>query len=142
LEGALKRFEGKVQFVLYPFVLNSRSEVATEAALCAGEQGRFWDFHRLLFRRQAQWSHIVNPLDRLLEFATDLHLDTAALASCVKSDRMLKLIKADLAYGASLQVQSTPTLFVNNERIIGARPEVELVRVIQQELTRAQRPTP
>jgi protein-disulfide isomerase len=142
LEGALKRFEGKVQFVLYPFVLNSRSEVATEAALCAGEQGKFWDFHRALFRRQAQWSHLANPLNRLLEFATDLHLDTAALESCVKSDRMQKLIKADLAYGASLQVQSTPTLFINNERLIGARPEVELVRVIQQELARARRPTP
>ena len=141
MEGALKRFEGKVQFVLYPFVLNSRSEVATEAALCAGEQGKFWDFHRMLFRRQAQWSHIANPLNRLLEFATDLHLDTAVLESCVKSDRMLKLIKADLDYGASLQVQSTPTLFINNERIIGARPEVELVRLIQQELARARRPT-
>lgn len=141
MEGALKRFEGKVQFVLYPFVLNSRSEVATEAALCAGEQGKFWDFHRMLFRRQAQWSHIANPLNRLLEFATDLHLDTAVLESCVKSDRMLKLIKADLDYGASLQVQSTPTLFINNERIIGARPEVELVRIIQQELARARRPT-
>ena len=41
----LARFEGDVQLVLYPFTLNPASEVATQAALCAGEQGKFWEFH-------------------------------------------------------------------------------------------------
>jgi protein-disulfide isomerase len=139
LEGALKRFEGDVQLVLYPFVLNSRSEVATQAALCAGEQGKFWDFHRMLYRRQAQWNHLANPLDQLLEFATGIELDSAALKSCVQSGRMLKLVKADQDYGRSLLVNSTPTLFVNNHRIVAAPSEAELVRTIRQELTRARR---
>jgi protein-disulfide isomerase len=139
LEGALKQFEGDVQLVLYHFALNSRSEVATQAALCAGEQGKFWEFHRMLYRRQTQWNHLANPLDQLLEFATGIELDITALKSCVKSGRMLKIIKADQDYGRSLQVNSTPTLFVNNQRIVAAQSEAELVRTIRRELTRARR---
>jgi len=48
----MQRFEGQVQLVLYPFALNPTSEVATQAAWCAGEQGKFWEFHHMLYRRQ------------------------------------------------------------------------------------------
>ena len=134
----LKRFEGQVQLVLYHFVLNPTSEVATQAALCAGEQGKFWDFHRLLYARQAQWHRLSNPLPRLVEFSGSMEVDTEALEDCVKSGRMRPLIEADIAYGRSLQVRSTPTMFVNNTRIVGAL-EADLVRTIRQELARARR---
>lgn len=45
----MKRYEKEVQLVLYPFVLNDRSEIAVQLALCAGEQGKFWDVHKMLF---------------------------------------------------------------------------------------------
>jgi protein-disulfide isomerase len=138
LERVLKRFETNVQLVLYPFVLNSTSEVATQAAWCAGEQGKFWDMHRLLYARQAEWSGLSNPLAQLLEFAQDIRLDTAALKSCVNSGRMQSLIKADKDYGRSLQVHSTPTLFINEQRLVGAS-EADIVRIIQRELARGQR---
>jgi protein-disulfide isomerase len=139
LERALKRFDTEVQLVLYPFVLNPTSEVATQAAWCAGEQGKFWDFHRLLYSRQAEWYRLSNPLNRLLEWAQDLRLDTAALKSCVQSGRMKQLIEADKDYGRSLQVHSTPTLFINEQRIVGAQSEADLVRTIRRELARVQR---
>ncbi len=139
LERVLKRFEGEVQLVFYPFALNKRSEVATQAALCAGEQGKFWDFHHTLYQRQSQWNRLPNPLNKLLEFAGDIDLDGAALKSCVNSGRMLKLVKADKDYGRSLQVRSTPTVFINNQRLVGAQPVPEFVRVIKQELARARR---
>ena len=139
MERALKRFDTEVQLVLYPFVLNPTSEVATQAAWCAGEQGKFWDFHRLLYSRQAEWYRLSNPLNRLLEWAQDLRLDTAALKSCVQSGRMKQLIEADKDYGRSLQVHSTPTLFINEQRIVGAQSEADLVRTIRRELARVQR---
>ena len=46
----MQRFEGQVQLVLYPFALNPTSEVATQAAWCAGEQGKFWEFHHMLYQ--------------------------------------------------------------------------------------------
>jgi protein-disulfide isomerase len=136
LERALKRFEGEVQLVLYSFALRPNTTVAAQVALCAGEQDKFWELHRLIYLRQAQWARLNEPLDRLLEFAKELGLDTTALKSCVRSDRMLPLIEADKAYGRSLDVTSTPTVFINNQRIVGAQSDGDLVRVIRQELAR------
>lgn len=129
-----------MQLVLYPFVLNNVSQIATEAALCAGEQGQFWPFHDMLYARQAQWHRLSNPLPRLLEFAASagINLNRDALQQCVDSDRMEGLITADKNLGRSLQVHSTPTLFINNKRMVGAQPAGEYIRVIRQELTRAQ----
>lgn len=130
------RFEGEVQLVLYPFVLNPTSEVATQAALCAGEQGKFWEFHDMLYARQASWSRLSNPLSRLLEFAPPVGVEPSALNRCVKSGRMKKLVDADRTYGRGLNVRSTPTLFINDRRVVGAQPEADLVRVIRRELAR------
>jgi len=136
----MQQFEGKVQLVLYPIAFRPPGEIATQAALCAGEQGKFWEFHDMLFRRQALWSHLTAPLERLSDFAKDLDINTTALKSCVESGRMQSLVKADIAYGEQLQVNSTPTLFINAQRLVGSQPEGDLVRLIRQELERVQRP--
>jgi protein-disulfide isomerase len=132
----MQRFEGQVQLVLYPFALNPTSEVATQAAWCAGEQGKFWEFHHMLYRRQELWSRLTAPLERLSDFAKDLNIDAAALKSCVESGRMQDRMQADKAYGQQLQVSSTPTIFINDYRIVGTQSEGELVRLIRQELNR------
>lgn len=134
----MQRFEGQVQLVLYPFALNPTSEVATQAAWCAGEQGKFWEFHHMLYRRQELWNHLAAPLERLREFGKDLNLDAMALKSCVESARMQTLVTADRTYSQQLQVNSTPTIFINDNRVVGARPEGELVRLIREELDRVQ----
>jgi protein-disulfide isomerase len=138
----MQRFEGQVQLVLYPLALNPAanpaSEVAAQAAWCAGEQGKFWEFHHMLYRRQAEWNRFAAPLERLREFAKDLNLDTAALKSCVESGRMQDRVQADKAYGQQLQVSSTPTMFINDYRIVGTQSEGDLVRLIRQELNRVQ----
>jgi protein-disulfide isomerase len=139
LERALQRYEKDVQLVLYPFALNQRSEMATHVALCAGEQGKFWDVHHMLYQRQAQWSKASKTLDTLLTYSGELGLDTDALEACVDSGKMQPLVKADQDYGRSLQVRSTPTLFINNQRIVGAQSEADIVRTIRQELARVRR---
>lgn len=134
----MDRFQGQVQLVLYPMALNPSSEVATQTAWCAGEQGKFWEFHHLLYERQEQWSRLSDPLDRLVDFAAPLGIDTQALRRCVHSGRMKSLIAEDKEYGRSLGVRSTPTLFINQQRIVGAQPEGDIVRVIRQEIERVQ----
>jgi protein-disulfide isomerase len=141
LERAVKRFEHEVQLVFYPFVLNPASGIAAQAALCAGEHGKFWELHRLLFVRQADWHGQSDPLPYFLDLAKNLGIDAAAVQSCVQSGRMAPLIEADKAYGKSLQVRSTPTVFINEQRIVGAQPEGDFVRVIRQELERVRRPS-
>lgn len=135
----MKRYEKEVQLVLYPFALNDRSETAVQLALCAGEQGKFWDVHKMLYKRQSSWSKASNTLNTLLEYSGDLGLDTDALRQCVNSGKMKPLVEADQKYARSLQVRSTPTLFVNNQRIVGAQPEADIVRTIRRELARVRR---
>jgi protein-disulfide isomerase len=142
LERALQLFEGQVQLVFYPFALNATSEVAAQASWCAGEQGQFWEFHHMLYRRQELWNRLAVPLERLSDFAKDLKLDAAALKSCVDSGRMRERVQEDRAAGQQLQVQSTPTLFINDYRVVGSQPEGELVRLIRQELNRVRPPNP
>lgn len=138
----MQRFEGQVQLVFYPYALNPISEVATQAAWCAGEQGKFWEFHHMLYRRQELWHRVAAPLERLSDFAQDLSLNVAALKQCVDSGKTRTLVQADKAAGQQRQVQSTPTLFINDYRVVGAQSEGELARLIRQELDRVKRPTP
>lgn len=145
MERALQRFEGQVQLILYPLVLvptNAASAVATQAAWCAGEQGKFWELHRMLYKRQELWRHLTEPLARISEFSLDVSADPEALKSCVRSGRMQALVAADQTYGRQLQVNSTPTVFINDHRLVGFQSDTEgeIVRLIRQELERAQRP--
>ena len=141
MERVVERFGGEVQFVLYSFALRERSNIAAQVALCAGEQGKFWEMHTLIYRRQTSWNTLRNPLATLLQYATEVPLDTAVLKRCVQSGRMQELIKADKTLGHNLQVRSTPTVFINEKRIVGAQPEYEYARVIRRELARARRAT-
>ena len=69
----------------------------------------------MLFRRWGLWNNLDAPLQRLLDFARDLNLDVTALKSCVESGRMQSRVDADRAYAQQLQVNSTPTLFINDQ---------------------------
>jgi protein-disulfide isomerase len=135
----MQQFEGKVQLVLYPIAFRPKGEGVTQAAWCAGEQGKFWEFHDMLYRRWGLWNNLDAPFQRLLDFARDLQLDITALKSCVESGRMRSRVDADRTYAQQLQVSSTPTLFINDNRVVGAQGEGELVRLIRQELDRVQR---
>ncbi len=139
MERAFKRYEKEVQLVLYPFALNPRSEIAVQVALCAGEQGKFWDAHKMLYKQQSRWSKASDTLNALLKYTGELELDNDALEACVDSGKMKTLVKANQDYARSLQVRSTPTLFVNNRRIVGAQSEADIVRTIRRELARARR---
>jgi len=135
----MQQFEGKVQLVLYPVAFRPKSEVVTQAAWCAGEQDKFWEFHDMLFRRWGIWNNLDEPFERLMDFAKDLDLNVTALRSCVESGRMRSRINADIAYAQQLQVSNTPTLFINDNpdnRVVGTRSEGELVRLIREELNR------
>lgn len=139
MERAFKRFESQVQLVLYPIALNDnpKSLAASQAALCAGEQGKFWEMHHMLYEQQTQWSQLASPLPRISEFAKGLGIDVTTLESCVKSERMRPLLDANRAQARSLQVHSTPTVFVNTQRLIGA--ENDFIGTIQRELDRVKR---
>ncbi len=135
VKQVLQQFEGKIRFVYKHFPLESihpLARAASEAAGCAEDQGRFWDYHERVFAA-------ANGLEAaaLEGYATELELDLEAFRSCVAERRHADRITTDLADGQGAGVNSTPTFFVNGVKIKGAQPFSEFQRLIEAELAAA-----
>ena len=89
--------------------------LAACAAECAGRQGRFWEYHDVLFENN---EHLER--DSLLRYASDMHLDLAAFQVCIDDPSTRARVGQDVEAAARAGVNSTPTLFFNGRFIEGA----------------------
>jgi protein-disulfide isomerase len=124
-------FPGQIRFVYRDFPLESihpNAVSAAEAANCAYEQERFWDFHRKLFS-----SNVLNT-QVYLGYASELGLDLPAFEECVSSRRYQDEVMADLEWALDLGISSTPTFFINGIALVGAQPFDLFNDVITKEL--------
>jgi protein-disulfide isomerase len=110
---------GTVRYVYYDFPLaqHPHSFVAARAARCADEQGRFWEYHDLLYGRQSTWSSMRNAVDFFVDLGREAGLDQRQFEACVRSDRYQEEVSRSLRLGEALGVSGTPTLFVNGRRL-------------------------
>ncbi len=135
VEEILQRYSGKVRFVHLDYPLDGHPEAvpAARAARCAGEQGRFWDFHRSMMSRPG-------PLDTadLRGRAATLKLDKDKFHACLASDKYAEEIQAEFRLGTELGVSGTPAYFINGRMLSGSRPVESFVEVIDVELGTAQ----
>jgi len=131
IEKVLARYSGKVRFVHLDFPLENHSGAvpAARAARCAGEQDRFWDYHRSLMTRPGT----LDEKD-LVGRAAELKLDASSFATCVGSDAHDDAIRRDLEHGEELGVSGTPAYFINGRMISGARPLEAFTEAIDSEL--------
>lgn len=102
---------------------------AAEAAHCAHEQGKFWEYHDLLFNRQTP-----NQSWNFLALAAELGLDAEAFKSCVNSSRFRPQIHKDIQDGLRLGLTSTPTFFINGRPLIGFQPIAAFQDLIDESL--------
>jgi protein-disulfide isomerase len=125
--------KGKVRFVYRHFaVLGKLSQQAASAAECAGEQGRFWDYHDRLFANQGAFTD-----GRLKSYAGELKLNAVAFGKCLDGARYEDRVKRETAAALSLGVRGTPAFFVNGRLLVGAQPFEAFRRVIEEELRRS-----
>ncbi len=87
---------------------------AARAAYCASIQQRFWPYHDLLYTSQGDLSDPV-----LLRFAKETGLDVPAFDRCLRDPRSLKVVEKDLEEGMRLQIEGTPTFFIDGRRYSG-----------------------
>jgi protein-disulfide isomerase len=134
VDQVMKRYEGKVRLVHrdFPLDFHPRAQAASKAALCAGVQGRFWDYHRTLLKSPGDLGE-----QDLKKRATDLRLDLARFDACMASPEGDNAIQQARREGSALGVTGTPTFFVNGRRLVGARPFEDFVEIIDDELERA-----
>src|SRR5207244_3174769 len=97
VEQVLSQYPGKVRLVAreFPLDMHPRANAASRAARCAGEQDRFWEYHRDLLKNATDYSD-----EDLKRRAANLHLDEAAFAGCLASNRYDAAIRTSVEQGA------------------------------------------
>lgn len=122
IDDILTEYEGQILFVYRDLPLENIHPYAfkaAEAANCAGEQGKYWEMHTLLFANQAALS-----VENLKAHAVELELDPEQFNTCLDNGKYADEISHDASDALAYQVNSTPTFFVNGYRVVGASPEL------------------
>ena len=132
----LAAYPGKIRFVVknMPYKYRDYALLAAQAALAAGEQGKYWEMHDLLFARSPK-------LDRtsLVTYAAELKLDVRRFAADLDGMRHRELIERDLALAVALDLFETPVYFINGRKVVGNRDLAYLSAIVDEELSRVGR---
>lgn len=127
LKELLRIYGHRIRLVYrdYPGPNHPYAKPAAEAAQCAGEQGKFWEYHDVLFDQQTAgkgWD--------FFQVAKELGLQEQSFAECMNSHRFSEEVVKDLQDGIALGVTSTPTFFVNGRPLVGAHPIADFQKLI------------
>ena len=131
LKTLFEEYEGKISWVFKDLPLTSihpDAAGAAEAARCAGDQGKFWEYRDALFA-EGRVTKEIHP-----KIVEALDLDTAAFEECTSSKKYNEAVQADGAEAASLGISGTPAFVINGILLSGAQPREEFVRIIDAEL--------
>ena len=131
-------YEGKIRFVFRNFPVHGQPAVkAAEAALCADDQGKFWEYQDLLFAHQS-------ALDAasLKSYAAQLGLDTATFDQCLDEGEKTAEVQKDAQDARSYGVTGTPAFFINGRLVSGAQSFSVFQRAIDAALTGGASGTP
>lgn len=129
-------YSGRVNFVFrhFPLPQHKNALLAALAAEAAGEQGKFWQYHDMLYENQTSWENEANPNEIFLSFAKELNLDEAKFKSSFESKKFESKIQQDRADGTSLGVNSTPTFFIQDKKYPGVLRYDEFKSLIDEAL--------
>ena len=121
----------RLVFRQFPLKIHANAERAAEASLCADDQKRFWEMHDRLFENQEELTE-----ENILAQALQLELDMEKFKACLTGSKHKADVKADLRAGATVGIDSTPTLFINGLYMSGGQPYDVIAAVIDQELAK------
>ncbi|MCC6915595.1 MAG: DsbA family protein [Rhodospirillaceae bacterium] len=128
---------GKIRFVYRDFPLDGLAAGGALLARCApGDKGKV--LIDLMFKNQAEWVRSPSPLEPLKGYAQLAGMDNAAVEACLKNEGIMNKIR-EVQETASNQykVQSTPTFFINEEKLEGAQPFEAMSKVIDKAIANA-----
>ena len=134
---------GRVRWKYVPFVMGMfpNGDFAARTAECAAEQGMaaFVRTHDRLFQQQAAWTRSSYPTDTFRAIAQAARLDVGRFDACFVSEAPRDRVHASNVLADRLGVRSTPTFFVNGERVEGALPVEQFRAILQDALQRSSR---
>ena len=131
IKQVIKEYGNKVRvaFKHQPLSFHKNAHLAAQAAMAAHEQGKFWDYHDLLFknRRRLQKSNLIS-------YAKVLGLNLAKFKAALDSGKYKAYVTRDSRAGSSIGANGTPTFFINGRKLVGAQPISRFRSIINQEI--------
>lgn len=123
---------GKVKLIFrdFPLSFHQQAQKAAEAAECAGEQGKYYEMHDMLFE-----DGVVGGIPTFKGYAQDIGLDTTEFNTCLDSGAMASEVQKDFLDGQKAGVRGTPAFIINGKLVSGAQPFTVFQQVIDAELS-------
>jgi len=119
--------EGKVVVYFRDFVVHPEATPIHNAARCANEQGKYWEFNKEIFKKFMNREEITQK-EVWQSLAESLGLDLESFNKCVEENRYLQDIQNDTQYGVSVGVSGTPTFFINDQKVEGINiPKIQSI---------------
>jgi len=128
----MKTYGDKIRYVHrdYPLPFHKFARRAAEAARCAGDQGKFWEAHDVLFTTTLSDESITTTV-------VALGVDKTKLEACLTEGKYKSMIDEDMAAGSEVGVSGTPAFFINGRMLSGAQPLDRFKAIIDAELAKA-----
>jgi protein-disulfide isomerase len=115
---------GKIQLTFVPFAfLGPESVKAAEAAYCAADQGKFWEYHDLIFENQKGENQGAFTRNLFVQLSKDLSLDETKFQECVDKGTYTAKVSEDVKYGQGKGVNGTPYFTVNDKLVDSSQLE-------------------
>lgn len=120
--------------------LHPNATKAAQAAVCAGEQEKYWEMHDALYASRDEWMGVEEPGDSLSALAAEVGLDQEAFAQCLDSQEAAAAVRAERMAGEMMGVNATPFFFINDLPIRGGLSVDSFAQIIEYVAAGGERP--
>lgn len=128
----------KIVYVHFPLVsIHKNTLPAAYAAEAAGKQGKFWDMINILFSRQSEWERLSDPRPSFQSYAQTLGLNADQFITDSSSDEAKNTVAAQLKSAEDLGLSSTPTFYLNEEKLSNPGSYEEFKKLIEEAIAKA-----
>ncbi len=133
IDAVMARYDGQVRHVFknLPLPMHPQAQLAGEAALCAQDQGLYWEFHDWLFANQRTMNR-----DSMMAQAAAMNMDVELFGACIAQETYREKVDADMREARGFGITGTPGFMINGRVLTGAQPFESFEAIIDEELTR------
>ncbi len=137
MKQILEKYPDDIRFIFrdFPLDFHANARPAAYSAEAAGKQGKYFEYHDLLFEMQEDWSELNDATSKFIEYAKILELDIDKFKKDINSKGIKDNVDEDLKYGQSLGITGTPTIYINNNQLVGVQTFEALEEAVLEHLS-------
>jgi len=127
----------EVKFIDFPLTYHTLAPKASEAAASARDQGKFWEYHDILFQNQRIWGQAKSEEEAVKyfkQYAKDLGLDTRQFDKSLDSGEKKDYVEQNKQKALDMKISATPTFYLNGEKLEGYKTWDELIEMVEKEI--------